>query len=119
MAEPMIVNIPNADDVYINGLPILVANKVYSLPSINVPDTFELVIMASPLNAGVILLSRQAQPTNFNSIPLLAGMSWRYKITNASIFTVLGTTVGDVVLLTCEQVSESSQLERFVARKRG
>ena len=102
MTEPIIVNIPNADDVYIGSVPIVVANKVYPLPNVNVPDTFSVVIIAFPSNLGNIFISK-SQPTNFNSIVLQPGMSFRWRIKNPRVLNVMGTSVGDIVIVTCEQ----------------
>jgi hypothetical protein len=101
MAEPIIVNVPNADDVYIGGVPIVVAGKVYPIPSVVVPDTFSVVFLASPLNVGNIFISK-TQPTNFNSIILLPGTSFRWRIKNPKVLNVLGTAAGDCVIITCE-----------------
>jgi hypothetical protein len=78
------------------------ANKVYPFPGIQVMDTASLLIIASPLNAGNILISRRAQPTVFNSVMLQPGRSISYRCKNAKIFSCLGTAAGDNVILTCE-----------------
>lgn len=101
--QPTIVSVPNAEDVYIGGVQLVIANKVYALPSVKVPDNFELVVIAQIGNPGNILISRQSRPSVFNSIVLLAGQSFRWRVKNANIFNVLGTAANCIVILTCEQ----------------
>jgi hypothetical protein len=99
--RPTNVTIPNADDAYLNGLPLVVAGKVYRLPSIRVYDTCAVLLQSSPLNGGLVYISK-SQPSNSNSIILFPGQGVAYKLKNPNIYNVMGTVAGDVLIISCE-----------------
>ena len=88
---------PNVDDVEITRITINALVTAYQLPDIAVPDGFTIVIKAWPTNAGLIYVARSAPDARnvAQVFPLLPNDFVGEAVTNADVFYISGTAVGD------------------------
>lgn len=96
----------NSPGVYINGVVMLLANKLYPVPKKRVPDGKWLLLEAQITNVGTVFLTTDKAPNQFNSIMLRPGTGRRFQVQDAGIFNVMSTAANDVVIVSCEQDKE-------------
>lgn len=82
-----------------------VANQAYQLPDMDIPDGFQLLVKAWPLNAGLIYVGEdQSAATNPNRIfALNRSETVGIAIVSGNVAWVSATVAGDSVCLICEK----------------
>jgi len=90
---------PNVTGIEISRITIAALNTAYRLPDIEVPDGFTILIKAWPTNAGIIYVAKSdPDARNINQVwPLIFNDFLGEAVTNADIFYISGTNVGDFV----------------------
>jgi hypothetical protein len=97
------VVILNAPMAYMTGVQLVVANKIYQLPNILIPDSMSVQIQSSPLNPANILFAPLGNVmTALQARILRPGEFVNYKVQNARIFQVMGLAPNLVVNVSCE-----------------
>ncbi len=96
---------PNAEHVMATRIAITALNKGHQLPSIAIPDDFQILLRGWWANGGIIYVGgSESESVNINTTwPLLPNDIVGYRIQNANTIWISGTTVTDSLVLTVEQ----------------
>ena len=91
----------NAPGINIKVIPIVQANSDISIPEMNIPDNFSVLIKAGDQNSGNIFLYNYQDHQNPDT--LIAGQFRTLRITDFRLVSIQGDTAGDTVLFEVEQ----------------
>ncbi len=96
---------PNADFVVTTRVVCTLANKTYPVPELEVPEGFQVLIKAWPLNAvgSLVYVATNPAPQQQMAWPLIPNESLPYGIKNTNKLWVFSNIAGSQAVVTVEQ----------------
>jgi hypothetical protein len=92
----------NATAIQTFNVQVTTPNQQVQFTSLTIPDGFPLSVIASPNNSGNILIAPKNGNLQQNIVTLKPGQGVQYKVTTSDALYIVGTVVGDFVILTSE-----------------
>jgi hypothetical protein len=94
---------PNYPGLYMNGVQLVLANKAYEFPGVEVPDGVLVEVQSSPMNAANILVGPIGNPmTIFNTKLLRPGEFVNWQIKNIGMLQALAFAANQIIIVTFE-----------------
>jgi len=94
----------NARAIQTIDVPVTTPNMQIQYASLTIPDGFSLTVLSHPNNnaAGLILVAPKNGNLQYNVVSLRPGQFVQYRITTSDALYIVGTIVGDIVILSSE-----------------
>jgi len=94
----------NAPAIQTLNVPVTVANQQIQYTTLTIPDGFELVVQSHPNNdpTGLVLIAPKNGNLQYNVVALKPGQFAQYRVQTSDALYIVGTVVGDNVILTSE-----------------
>jgi hypothetical protein len=94
----------NASAIQTLDVPVTTPNQQIQFTAMTVPDGFPLTVISHPNNnaAGLILVAPKNGSLQYNVVSLKPGQFVQYKVHSSDALYIVGTVVGDIVILSSE-----------------